>query len=244
VAQGESDERPAVLLLAAMATELRPLVRALRLQPTEVGGLEARGGRRSDGRSIVAALVGVGPEAAGTATEQLLAATEARRVVLAGVSGGIDPEMTIGTLLSPDLVVERATGREHRPTRPVQGGRTGTLVTCATLAIGEGPVGDLTAQGVAAVDMETAAVAHVCERRGVPWGVVRVISDRPDDHLVDDAVFGLVREDGSTDGRAVARLLARRPWEVRRLARLAGDTRTALAALTPVTLADVSAPGS
>ncbi|HUA94326.1 MAG TPA: hypothetical protein VMB82_02225 [Acidimicrobiales bacterium] len=240
----DSDERPAVLLLAAMATELRPLVRALRLQPKKVGGIEARGGRRADGRTLIAALVGVGPEAAGTATEQWLAATDAGRVVLAGVSGGIDPEMTIGTLLSPELVVERSTGRQHHPTRPVKGGRAGTLVTCATLAIGEGPVGDLMAQGVAAVDMETAAVADVCERRGVPWGVVRVISDRPDDHLVDDAVFGLVRQDGSTDGRAVARLLARRPWEVRRLARLAGDTRTALAALTPVTLADVSEPGS
>lgn len=244
MAPGEGDDPPAVLVLAAMVTELRPVVRALGLRPQQVAGAEARGGRRSDGRPLVAAVVGVGPEAAGAATERLLAATGAGRVVLAGVSGGIDPAMTIGTLLSPDLVVERSSGREHRPTRPVTGGRGGTLVTCDTLAIGEGPVGDLAAQGVAAVDMETAAVAAVCERRGVPWGVVRAISDRPDDHLVDDTVFGLVRTDGSTDGRAVARLLARRPWEVRRLARIAGDTRAALAALTAVTVADVSAPGS
>lgn len=235
---------PAVLVLAAMVTELRPIVRALGLRPQEVGGIEARGGQRSDGRPLVAAVVGVGPETSGAATERLLAATGAGRVVLAGVSGGIDPAMTIGTLLSPDVVVERSTGREHRPTRPVQGGRGGTLVTCDTLASDEGPVGDLVSQGVAAVDMETSAVADACERRGVPWGVVRVISDRPDDHLVDDTVFTLVRPDGSTDGRAVARLLARRPWEVRRLARIAGDTRAALAALTPVTVADVSAPGS
>jgi adenosylhomocysteine nucleosidase len=244
VAAAETAEAPAVLVLAAMTTELRPLVRALGLRARQIGGVECRAGRRSDGRQLVAAVVGVGPEAAGRTTERLLAAVAAERVVLAGVSGGIDPAMTVGTLLSPDVVIERSTGQEHRPTRPVPGGRGGTLVTCETLATGEGTVAELASRGVAAVDMETAAVAAVCERRGLPWGVLRVISDRPDDHLVDDAVFDLVRADGSTDGRAVTRLLARRPWEVRRLARIARDSRAALAALTPVAAADVSAPGS
>ncbi|MGH9091675.1 MAG: hypothetical protein ACRDZR_09905, partial [Acidimicrobiales bacterium] len=193
---------------------------------------------------VVASVVGVGPAAAGPATERLLAATAVGRVLLVGVSGGIDPAMAIGTLLSPDVVVDRASGGEHRPTRPVRGGRGGTLVTCETLATGDSTVADLAARGVAAVDMETSAVAAACERHGTPWGVVRAISDRPDGDLVDDVVFGLVKADGSTDGRAVARLLARRPWEVRRLARIARDTRTALAALTKVALADLSAPGS
>jgi adenosylhomocysteine nucleosidase len=240
----EGEEPPAVLVLAAMAAELRPVVRSLGLRRRQVGGTEVRAGRRSDGRLLVAAVVGVGPEAAAAASERLLAATGARRVVLAGVSGGIDPTMTIGTLLTPDLVVDRSSGREHRPTRPVRGGRGGTLVTCDTLVTAKSPIGDLASEGVAAVDMETAAVAAVCQRRGVPWGVVRSISDRPDDHLVDDAVLGLIRIDGSTDALAVARLLARRPREARRLARIAGGTRAALATLTPVTVADVSAPGS
>lgn len=237
-------EPPAVVVLAAMATELRPLVRALGLRPRQIGGVECRAGQRSDRRRLVAAVVGVGPEAAGRATERLLAAATPERVVLAGVSGGIDPAMRIGTLLSPDVVVAQSTGEEHRPTRPVPGGRGGTLMTCETLAAGDAARAELASRGVAAVDMETAAVAAVCERRGVPWGVLRAISDRPDDHLVDESVFDLVRADGSTDGRAVARLLARRPWEVRRLARVARDTRAALAALTPVAAADVSAPGS
>ena len=105
-------------------------------------------------------------------------------------------------------------------------------------------VAAVVARGAAAVDMETSAIAAACEGRGVPWGVVRAISDRPGDHLVDETVLGLVREDGSTDGRAVARLLARRPWEVRRLARVARDTRSALGALTSAALADLSASGS
>ena len=35
-----------------------------------------------------------------------------------------------------------------------------------------------TDRGVVALDMETAAIAHVCETRGVPWSVFRAISDR------------------------------------------------------------------
>ena len=32
-------------------------------------------------------------------------------------------------------------------------------------------------RGVVALDMETAAIAHACEQRGVPWSVFRAISD-------------------------------------------------------------------
>jgi nucleoside phosphorylase len=37
--------------------------------------------------------------------------------------------------------------------------------------------------------METAAVAEVCEERGVPWSVVRAISDRASDGSVDAEVL-------------------------------------------------------
>ncbi len=36
-------------------------------------------------------------------------------------------------------------------------------------------------RGVVALDMETAAIAHACEQRGVPWSVFRAISDRSSD---------------------------------------------------------------
>lgn len=233
-----------MLVLAAMATELRPLVRALELRPRPVGGVDARCGQIAGGRAAVAAVVGVGPSAAGRTAGRLLDAVEVERVLVIGVSGGIDPSLPVGSLISPDSVVERDTGATWFPSRPVPGGRGGTLATTATFAADDASVAALVAGGVAAVDMETAAIAAACERRGVAWGVVRAISDRPDDHLVDETVLGLVREDGSTDGRAVARLLARRPWEVRRLARVARDTRTALDALTRAALADLSGSGS
>ena len=48
-------------------------------------------------------------------------------------------------------------------------------------------------RGFGAVDMEAAGVAEVCEAAGVDWSVYRGISDRPDEHIVDQAVFSPVQ---------------------------------------------------
>jgi nucleoside phosphorylase len=74
--------------------------------------------------------------------------------------------------------------------------------------------------GFGAVDMEAAGVAEACERAGVDWSVYRGISDRPDENIVDQAVFAMSKPDGSADLRAVARYLIRDPRRARTLAHL------------------------
>ena len=85
-------------------------------------------------------------------------------------------------------------------------------------------------QGATAVDMETSSIGAVWERQGLPWTVFRAISDRVQDELVDDVIAGLARPDGSPNFPAVARLLLRRPQEVRRLVRIARDAKRATTA--------------
>ena len=75
-------------------------------------------------------------------------------------------------------------------------------------------------RGFGAVDMEAAGVAEVCEAAGVDWSVYRGISDRPDEHIVDQAVFSLSKPDGSADPVAVAKYLARDPAAAKALAHL------------------------
>jgi hypothetical protein len=75
--------------------------------------------------------------------------------------------------------------------------------------------------------METAAVAEVCEERGVPWSVVRAISDRASDGSVDAEIFGLSYQDGSANLPAVARYVLRHPGAVPRLVRLARGSKLA-----------------
>lgn len=98
------------------------------------------------------------------------------------------------------------------------------LSTTAELIVDDSEIAALVERGIVALDMETAAVASVCEERGLPWSVFRAVSDRPEDGLLDHGVFELLETDGSINlGRAL-RYLAAHPWRAKPLARLAGDS--------------------
>ena len=69
--------------------------------------------------------------------------------------------------------------------------------------------------------METAAIAALCEARGIPWSVFRVISDRATDGSVDEEVFHLSNMDGSPNNEAIERFFAEHPERVEAMAKLA-----------------------
>lgn len=211
-----------------MPREVRPIVAALSLRPSQIGGLPCW---RGDGLSVV--VVGVGPSMALASTEQILERLDPSRVLIAGVAGAVLPTLAVGDVLFPEVVVEAASGRTLRPHasgHPVP--RCGVLATVARIGAPVPP-------GAWAVDMETAAVAQVCESRGVPWDVRRAISDTPGSVGAD--VASLLRPDGSTDLPAVLRLLGRRPGAASTLARLARDTRRAVAAMTAAVQEELAA---
>jgi adenosylhomocysteine nucleosidase len=82
---------------------------------------------------------------------------------------------------------------------------------------------------VVALDMETAAVAKVCDEHDVPWSVVRAISDRAGDGTVDGETVGLTHPDGRPNVSAVARYLVRHPDALPRLVRLGKGAKLAAA---------------
>jgi adenosylhomocysteine nucleosidase len=79
--------------------------------------------------------------------------------------------------------------------------------------------------GAAAVDMETAVIARLCSRAGVPFGCVRVISDELETALSPQLV-GLLGS-GRVAPWRVLTTLARRPRMIGELWRLARQTRFA-----------------
>ena len=95
-------------------------------------------------------------------------------------------------------------------------------------------------RGFGAVDMEAAGVAEVCEEAGVDWSVYRGISDRPDEHIVDQAVFSLSKPDGSADPVAVAKYLARDPRRAKALAHLNKCMQLAARTAADAAFADLS----
>ena len=94
--------------------------------------------------------------------------------------------------------------------------------------------------GFGAVDMEASAVAAVCDAAGVSWSVYRGISDRPDEHIVDQAVYSLSKPDGTADPVAVAKYLARDPRRAKALAHLNRCMQLAASTAADAAFADLS----
>ncbi len=157
-------ERPArVGLLAPMPSEFQPLVKALALQRT---GAEYTGS--AGVIELVAAKTGIGTRLAAEATERLLDAAAVDHVMVVGIAGGMGPSR-VGDLVFPEVVVDKASGAEYRPSPlgPVRS--SGRLVTHDDFDMQPAERDALVGDGFVAVDMETAAVAGVRERRGVRW---------------------------------------------------------------------------
>jgi adenosylhomocysteine nucleosidase len=203
-----------------MPMELKPLVKQLGLHKTTVGALEMQAGRLG-GRDVVAVVTGMGTKLATAATERLLDAVDVERVVVFGITGAVENETPIGTLILPEVVVDSATGSEHRPA-PLGGGTAaGKMWTTDVLNTDLDVVAGLREQGVVSLDMETAAIAQSCERRGIPWSVFRAISDRATDGSVDEEVFKLSNQDGTPNPPAIIRYFLKHPQRIPRMMQLA-----------------------
>jgi adenosylhomocysteine nucleosidase len=209
-----------------MPMELRPLARKLSLHRTQIAGVTVSSGTLGD-REVVAIVTGMGPKLATKATSRLLEAVEVERVIVVGITGAVENDTPIGTLVLPEAVVDGATGAEHRPALLGDGTAQGKMWTTDALITDADVISGLRAQGVVSLDMETAAIAEVCEQRDIPWSVFRVISDRATDGSVDQEVFGLSNQDGTANGAAVARYVLRHPGRIPNMAQLARGAKLA-----------------
>jgi len=215
-----------VAFVCAMPMELSPLKRRLSLEKTRVGSLEVHVGEL-DGRSVVAIVTGMGTSLAARGVERLFEAAVVTRVVVVGITGAVEDETAIGALILPEVVVDGATGAEFRPARLGHGSPDGKMWTTDDLITDPAVISGLRADGVVSLDMETAAIARVCDRRGIPWSVFRTISDRATDGSVDEEVFRLSNQDGTPNAKAIASYVLRRPGRLPAMARMAKAAKLA-----------------
>lgn len=208
--------------VCAMPMEVAPLVRRLKLRRDTVQGVEVRTGEVRD-RPVVAIVTGMGPELARQGVSALLDAVPVAQVVVVGITGATDNDTPIGSVIRPAVVIDGATGTEYVPDSPGEGKMWTTNGLTTDLA----EVARLRAEGVVALDMETAAVAAVCQEHATPWSVVRVISDRASDGSIDDEVFQMSNQDGSPNWKAVVRFFLRHPGRIPAMARLARNAQMA-----------------
>jgi len=224
--QADAMGNGAVAFVCAMPMELAPLARDLALVETTIDGVSLHRGTLAD-RAVVAIVTGMGTALATAGIEALLDVVAVDHVLVVGITGALENETPIATLVLPEVVVDAASGREHRPVQIGDAGHQGRMWTGNTLITDHDELADLRARGVIALDMETAALARVCEARAVPWSVFRAISDRAGDGTVDAEVFAMSNQDGTPNHEAIAAFFERHPDRIPMLAQMAEDSTAA-----------------
>jgi nucleoside phosphorylase len=215
-----------IAFVFAMPIELEPFVQKCSLTETDLDGLPIHEGTL-DGRPVVAIVTGMGTELATAGTRRLLDALPVRWVLVVGITGALENDTPVGTLVNPEIVVNSETGREFRPSALAAGTPTGKMWTTNGLTTEARDLTALLEQGVVSLDMETAAIAELCESRGIPWSVFRVISDRASDGTVDEEVFHLSNQDGTPNHEAIARYMKEHPERLPMLAQMAENANLA-----------------
>jgi nucleoside phosphorylase len=176
--------------------------------------------------------IGMGPALTRVATSRLFdeaapGYVPVDHVMIAGICGGLDPALEVGTLINPESVIEHASGATYRHTPPGDVPLVGRLMTTEQATLDSQLSQLFLEQGCLGVDMESSAVAEVCESHGCPWSVYRCIGDRYFDGLLDQRIIDLTNPDGSGDMAAIGRLIAAEPALAANLERLRHDSTRA-----------------
>jgi adenosylhomocysteine nucleosidase len=183
-----------------------------------------RGGRRHEDyrlqvskigtKNVALVQIGVGPVRARRAMKWAIEQLDPIRVMMVGIAGGLDPTLQRGHMLVPDqLIDERGTIRSMATQEPFF-----EPITPATLILQADRVildpnekQSLHVQtGACAVDMESLAVARVCEENRRPMQAIRFIADTASD-LLPSEIVNLVDEAGNPRLLTALGRIARRP---------------------------------
>jgi uridine phosphorylase len=214
-----------------MPLEMEAVVAAFGLSPSsDEPGAPANG---RVGTSAVTALhIGMGPSSTRAATSRLFDTADpdhvpVDHVMIAGICGGLDPDLGVGTLVNPETVIDNASGASYGHDPPGDAPRAGKLVTTEGVNFDRQLSLQFLREGCLGVDMESSAVAEVCEAHGCAWSVYRCISDRHFDDLLDERIVAMTNPDGSANFAEVERLMAADPELAGKLEHLARDTTLA-----------------
>lgn len=190
-----------------------------------------------DGRSLVIAESGVGRQAAGRATEDLIKIHQPRWIVAAGFASALVDSLPTGHIVMPDVIVDH----QHRPLEvgfkidpeviaATPRLHTGWLVTVDQVVRRRADKEALAAAyGAVICDMETMAVAEVCRRHQTRFLAVRVVSDGLDDRLPPEVERLLNQPSLAGKLGAATRAVFQRPgslkdmWQLQEQAQRASD---------------------
>jgi nucleoside phosphorylase len=220
-----------VVVLAPMPLEMEAIVTAFGLSATsDAPGAPWTG--LVGQASVTAVHIGMGPPLTRVATARLLdpaapGHVPVDHVMIAGICGGLDPDLEVGTVINPEIIVDHTSGSAYRHDPPGDVPRAGKLITTEGVSLDRDLSRRFFEDGYIGVDMESSAVAEVCEAHGCPWSVYRCIGDRHFDGLLDERVVALTNPDGSGNPEKLRELMTADPEFRAKLERLSHDSALA-----------------
>ncbi|HET8550974.1 MAG TPA: hypothetical protein VFM97_00680 [Gammaproteobacteria bacterium] len=189
---------------------------ALPAEAETLGGRKSRAGDSFDVAGGAVIVCGIGPRRAAVAAERLVA-RGARALLSWGTAGGLSPALRCGDIMIPERVLTAdnpagvaVDGDWHARTVKELAARV--PVSSGALWSSREPVTAVEAkrvlsnEGMAAVDMESGAVALVAAQSGLPFFAVKAICD-PAERALPAALLGLIDAEGAFRPRGLSGLL-------------------------------------
>jgi len=189
------------------------------------------------GREVVIVEGGVGQKAAGRATLESIKFYQPKWVLSAGFAGGLNESLRRGHIVMADVAVNSAGEKisidlrlDRESLAATKGLHVGRLLSVDAIIREPGERRQLAEKHAAiACDMETFAVAAACQKQGVPFLAIRIISDGVDDELPPEIEHLLKQKSlagklGAAAGAVLKRFSAAKDlWKLREDALKASD---------------------
>lgn len=158
-----------IAIIAALDRELSPLVRGWKTASFTHNG---RNFQVYEDAGRVAVAGGIGCRAAQAAALAVVAQYRPQVLISAGLAGALIHSLKVGSVITPNVIVDAASGKEYRSET---GG--GVLVTTGEVATSASKPMLVEEFHALAVDMEAAAVAQIAQQAGISFRCVKAISD-------------------------------------------------------------------
>ena len=196
-----SSARGALLaIFVATRAEARPLCRALGSTHRSPHRLEAIARIELNGRELLLARTGVGPDNAEAVARRLFNEVPVGAALSVGVAAGLGPQLRRGDLIVGDKVIIHRRNGSTRGSFPCDAGLResalvlvrrsgdrhclGPIVTVERILLTAKEKRSLALEsGALAADMESAAIASVAAARAVPFLAIRAILDPVEEDL-------------------------------------------------------------
>jgi adenosylhomocysteine nucleosidase len=208
-----------VAIVAAMAGELKPLVRGWAHERR--GNVESWRWKFDEGE-WVAACAGAGVDAATRAFAEIEKDGAPDAAISVGWAGALKPELEPGRAYGVSGVIDARTGERYRA--EIRSDER-WLVTSPFVANEREKQRLASAYKADLVDMEAAAIARLAQMRGIPFYCFKGVSDGFTDKLPDFNRF--IRPDGQFDLTGMVLFSILRPWHWPSLVRMGENSRKA-----------------